>query len=188
MSKISINESGNVYGRLTVISHEGHSRNGEYVWLCQCECGKRSIHTGGNLRGGWANSCGCLKKELLSERATGNTYNRLKKGRGAFNSYYGTQKSNAKRRGYVWELTEDQVLYLNKQNCHYCGRSPEQILTREGGYGNYIYNGLDRMHNTEGYTPENVVPCCKYCNRAKSDMDYHEFIQLCRNIAQLHEE
>ena len=28
-------------------------------------------------------------------------------------------------------------------------------------------NGIDRVDNNIGYTEENTVPCCEFCNRAK---------------------
>jgi 5-methylcytosine-specific restriction endonuclease McrA len=34
---------------------------------------------------------------------------------------------------------------------------------------------LDRADSTLGYIPTNVVPCCKVCNRAKSDMTRSDF-------------
>lgn len=33
----------------------------------------------------------------------------------------------------------------------------------------YFYNGIDRLDNTKGYTPENSVACCKHCNSLKGD-------------------
>ena len=55
-----IDETGNRYGKLTVLKQvdsdlEGHSR-----WLCQCDCGNRKICYGVSLRRGVNLSCGCL--------------------------------------------------------------------------------------------------------------------------------
>lgn len=40
----------------------------------------------------------------------------------------------------------------------------------------YTYNGIDRMDNAIGYTPNNVVTCCINSNIAKGNMKYHLFI------------
>lgn len=55
-----IDETGNRYGRLTVIERaypRGH-RAGAY-WLCECDCGNHVIVPGGSLRSGGTTSCGC---------------------------------------------------------------------------------------------------------------------------------
>jgi|GEM_PF-4947761 len=56
----AIDETGNRYGKLTVIkrAHPKGHRSGAY-WLCECVCGGRVIVQGGNLRAGNTTSCGC---------------------------------------------------------------------------------------------------------------------------------
>ena len=49
--------------------------------------------------------------------------------------------------------------------CHYCD-TPTEIIT------------LDRKDNAKGYTVENVVGCCFYCNRLKSDMFNEEEMKI----------
>jgi hypothetical protein len=44
-------------------------------------------------------------------------------------------------------------------------------------YGNYTYNGLDRVNNSKGYTRTNVVPCCIICNNAKRTLSLSEFLE-----------
>lgn len=73
MSK-AINLIGNHYGRLTVISRAGSKLQGIKkqrkvpCWLCQCSCGKKTIATSQNLKHGNVRSCGCLSRELKSQR------------------------------------------------------------------------------------------------------------------------
>lgn len=59
--------TGQRYGRLTVL-HRDESVVGRGVWICQCECGNTHTTRGENLRNGRTKSCGCLQKELMSER------------------------------------------------------------------------------------------------------------------------
>lgn len=56
-----IDEAGNRYNRLTVLSYEPGTKK----WLCQCECGNETLVHGTKLRNGWTQSCGCLGKEKL---------------------------------------------------------------------------------------------------------------------------
>jgi len=79
-----IDETGNQYGRLTVLGRAGSKRN-KATWLCLCECGNEISTRGDSLRRGATKSCGCLQKEKASESAKinqlineiGNRYGRL---------------------------------------------------------------------------------------------------------------
>ena len=56
-----IDETGNKYGRLTVLE-EGKSYLGMAMWWCRCECGISKKISGISLRSG-TKSCGCLQRE-----------------------------------------------------------------------------------------------------------------------------
>ena len=63
------NEIGHVYGRLTVLSRAPDGpKPRRAMWVCKCECGTIKSIEGRLLRLGLTRSCGCLRKELLSER------------------------------------------------------------------------------------------------------------------------
>lgn len=70
---------------------------------------------------------------------------------------------------------------LVKEPCTYCGREPykAQSFTR-----NVLVNGLDRLDNSQGYTLENITPCCSACNTLKGTMDSTTFIELCQKIVE----
>lgn len=57
-----LNEIGNIYGRLKVITEAGRTKRGQAIWLCECECGTRKKVQGGNLRCGNTQSCGCFQQ------------------------------------------------------------------------------------------------------------------------------
>ncbi len=50
--------------------------------------------------------------------------------------------------------------------CNYCGLKPQFPHTR---------NGIDRIDSSKGYTEDNCVACCVFCNRAKNDYTLGEF-------------
>lgn len=79
---------------------------------------------------------------------------------------YISVKSSAKSRNLSFNISFDTYLSLMEQPCYYCGGT----LPPMG-------SGLDRVRSNRGYTAANVVPCCKYCNRAKSDMTQTQFIK-----------
>ena len=66
----AINLVGQKFGRLTVISknEEVSKQKKSLHWNCKCDCGNEKIVDGRNLRGGKTTSCGCLNKELSSQR------------------------------------------------------------------------------------------------------------------------
>jgi len=77
---------------------------------------------------------------------------------------YTSIKSAAKYRKLLFELDYDY--YENKlwgKPCHYCGCEIE-------------ITGLDRKDNDKGYTNDNVVPCCIYCNNSKHITPYEEYM------------
>ena len=51
-------ETGNVYGKLTVIRY-AETRKGLAHWLCRCECGNMTAVAGSDIRKGSTVSCGC---------------------------------------------------------------------------------------------------------------------------------
>ena len=64
MGKKIIDLTNRKFGRLTVISEAGKSKDGEIMWLCGCECGKQKTIRGSSLRNGKTKSCGCYRREI----------------------------------------------------------------------------------------------------------------------------
>jgi 5-methylcytosine-specific restriction endonuclease McrA len=81
---------------------------------------------------------------------------------------------------------------LSQENCFYCGSLPGNIFNRalyrknasENSIkkGGFIYNGLDRIDSNLPHNKNNVVPCCKYCNFAKSNLSLEEFYNWIKRI------
>ena len=168
-----IDETGNVYGRLTVLG-PAPKRDASAIWECQCECGSLTNIRGFTLREG-ALSCGCLRRENFKPKT-------LAHGEACRNRVIANTISNAKRRGLAWELSIEQVTALLTKDCQYCGSPPGQVSRGRGHNGEFIYNGLDRVDNALGYAPDNVVACCGVCNTAKSNMTMLEFSAWLRRV------
>ena len=66
-----IDLTGQKFGRLTVIERAKNTKHGAARWRCKCKCGKETIVIGDELRKGATRSCGCLAKEVTSNRMKG---------------------------------------------------------------------------------------------------------------------
>jgi len=168
---------GDVYHRLTVIKEVNQGDYTERRVLAKCECGNIKEYSIVKLRAGRTQSCGCFKKEQLNKSRRGKQ--KLRKGniedQSAWGQVLNSTKRGAKRRGYTFKLTLKQIKQLGQQNCYYCGGEPSNYKKLDFTYQEIHYNGIDRVDNTKGYTLDNVVPCCKWCNQAKSDMSITKF-------------
>ena len=166
--------TGNKYFRLVVMERGHRGARGVLYWRCKCDCGKELEVKAQSLRSGNTRSCGCYAKEvrLTSGKKEGTAFRRV------LTSY----KWNASRRHLPWELTEEQFQELVTSPCHYTGLLPSNVMKTPSG-DTFTYSGIDRLDNTEGYTIGNCVSCCGFVNRAKSNMKYGEFIEMCGLIA-----
>ena len=160
--------TGKKFSKLTAVKiHEKRGR-GVYAWECTCDCGNITIVQVGHLNSGQTKSCGCLSK--------------LPKGEGAFNALYYKYGWDASKRGLSFDLTKEEFKNLTSKNCYYCGVPPKQEYTHTVRSGFCVYNGIDRVDNTKGYSTDNCVPCCGICNLMKRGLSYDEFISRVEQI------
>lgn len=90
----TIDETGNRYGRLTVVCRAGSTKGGMARWLCQCDCGGKKIVIGTKLRRRETMSCGCLEQETR----VSNGHKRMQPSHGMSRSrLYGVWSSMKKR-------------------------------------------------------------------------------------------
>lgn len=177
---------GKRFGKLLVIGMVDDEDTKEQVWSCKCDCGQTIMATASNLRS--LRHCGCMgfgrgkKRFLPGGLGWKGSYSRSRPAarraspnkRTAINGLFSQYRHNAKIRGFEWHLSMEQFEILTSRDCHYCGSSPNQtaVFRRH----KYTYNGVDRIDSLLGYTESNCVPCCGFCNRAKSDYSYQQFI------------
>lgn len=73
---------------------------------------------------------------------------------------YAQLKHAAKIRNMSLEITEQQYSEIIKdRECYYC----DSNFSENWGYA------LNRVNSSEGYTLNNIKPCCGVCNRLMSD-------------------
>lgn len=160
---------GQKFGMLTVIDGYHDEEKLQMLWLCKCDCGneKTIIAIGACLKNGSTKSCGCFRRK------------RLPYGENAFNRLYGTYRRRSLQKGLSFDLSKEEFRKITSQNCFYCGIEPKQVACKGYAkyYGEYIYNGIDRIDSTKGYEKDNIVPCCGQCNVAKNNYSYDEFLE-----------
>lgn len=146
-------------------------------WLCQCFCGNKVEVTGHSLRSNHTKSCGCLQKTIASRNLKlAREIWILPEGVAGFNDVFAIYKRNAKIRNLSFNILKEDFYILTQQNCYYCNSPPKTKNHK------FIYNGLDRKMNKIGYEINNVVTCCKICNRMKMSLDFNEFINNVNKI------
>jgi len=152
--------------------------------LVKCKCGKKWGVQLGNILNGNTICCGknpCRTYKSLSEEKRDPEV--------GYKALLYTYKKHAKERNLSFDLNYDLFKSLLNKNCHYCGVIPKQIykLCKKGtdivrsGIP-IVYNGIDRIDSKKNYTEDNVVSCCKVCNRAKMDMTYSDFLEWSSNL------
>jgi hypothetical protein len=77
-------------------------------------------------------------------------------------------------------LSREQMLTIIKKPCHYCGQYSLRTIRK---CPTNQYNGIDRIDSKKKYTIDNVVPCCSLCNRMKSTLSQHKFVDHCKLIS-----
>ncbi len=166
--------TGQKFNRLTAIKLVGR-KNLQTIWECQCDCGNVIQVVSQNLTRGNTKSCGCLYKEHSKKLGE---LRKLPFGESSFNSLLEDYKYSASHKKLEFSLTREEFRNLTKQNCFYCGINPSNEIKRNKNSTNgiYIYNGIDRIDSSKGYTLENCVTCCTDCNYAKGTKTTEEYL------------
>lgn len=135
MSKFK-DRSGEVFGRLTVLSCVGRNKHRQSMWLCKCECGNEVTVTSGALVTGNTTSCGCYLKSVITKH--GGT------GKGSYNTWrammrrcYNKSDKDYQRYGAIgvrvdpkWHHYENFVADMGEPN-------GDETLDRINTYGSY---------------------------------------------------
>lgn len=166
--------TGQLFGRLTVISMMPKKRHGRHYFKCRCSCGRLANVDGSKLRLGHTKSCGCL---------VGGRRHHLPEGRANRNSVVAGYRAGAVRRGLVFDLSDAELDGLFAGPCFYCGAPPGNIAKRAKLLGAFIYSGIDRVNNDVGYLSDNVVSCCAECNLQKSSRNIEALLDWVERVA-----
>ena len=89
-------------------------------------------------------------------------------------------KNSAAKRGQVFALTVNDIVECWHTQWGVCAYSGRQ-MTLEAGQLNTV--SIERINSGVGYTLENTILVCQAINRIKSDFEFSEFYDLCRDVA-----
>lgn len=143
----------------------------EAYWKCLCDCGNEILVRTQHLKSGQVGSCGCRRRDLMKNINTKIDTN--------WRNYYRAYKKSADKRGLNFNLTLEDLKSLCVLPCYYCGNTSEiKSLSRM----KLVANGIDRIDSTLGYTLENCVPCCSFCNYSKRNLSPQEFLDHINKI------
>lgn len=162
------NLSGLRFGKLIVIADFGKKTENGIYWTCLCDCGTIVDVLSNSLVQGGTRSCGCG----ISNKSG---FKKLPKGAASFNELYGQYERNARKKERIFNIDKNVFKKITQSNCFYCGSEP-QAVWHSNKNGDYIYNGIDRVDSSKGYTEDNVVPCCGTCNVMKMALGKDEFL------------
>lgn len=166
---------GDIFNNLTILERLENTKNGLSKFKCKCTCGNEKITTGVSLRNGSCKSCGCLHRNVMYDKRLGDAVYKI---------LLRNIKSDCRYRNILFNLDLETIKEITNKNCTYCNREPYEkrcAYQRKNSKAEdncLLLNGLDRVIPEKGYVKDNVVPCCKYCNRAKSDLSLKEFKNL----------
>ena len=141
---------GKIFGKLTVLFEVGRSNDGQRTYLCQCECGNKTIVISGNLKKGNSRSCGCARKKTCADRM------RL------LNFKHGQTNTKLWR---TWMGVLERTTVVTSANFkRYGGRGITvcddwkdfEIFAKDVGEPTSDSCSLDRIDNSRGYFPGNV--------------------------------
>ena len=172
-------ERSNLVGRTIGVWHvekalPKNRKNGCYFYIAKCvNCGYK------------------IKKSTFEVKRERECYacRGFPRGEAGFKLLYASYRDYSRKVSRDFNLTKDQFRALAESACFYCGSPPMSVKTGASnrlmtGWGTYIYNGIDRVDNSKGYTTSNCVACCEICNRAKHTRSADTFVEYIRRFAQ----
>lgn len=149
---------GRQFGRLIAVEYAGKNEFARSQWLCKCECGGEKVVYLRSLLSGDTKSCGCLQRELASQRAASTNKKNAKHGMVNIPEYrvWGmmiqrcTNPNNKNYKDYGGRGITVSEEWLDFKNfIKDMGRRPNNKLT------------IERVDNDKGYSRDN----CKWDTR-----------------------
>jgi len=157
--------------KLTAIKLDRKEKD-TYYRECRCDCWNTKVVSSSKLTRWIIKSCWCLWKENIRKPEWLAP---------AYQIYRG-YKRNANDKWRNFEISFDDFLEITQKECIYCWRHQISSTNIKTSRAVYKYNWIDRVDNSRWYEKDNIVPCCKRCNKAKSTLSKNEFLELIEMI------
>lgn len=158
------------FGMLTAIDLHGQGKWDEYLWNCECECGKTNIVASYHLVTGQVKSCGCLLTKC--------------KGYGEISLGYWTKMRRAAlERNLSFEITIEEIWNLFLKQDRKCALTGVHLILGATSRNAINTASLDRINNDFGYTIDNVQWIHKKINIMKNHFNNDEYIFWSRLVS-----
>lgn len=154
--------TGQRFGRWVVVEF-GDLRGTHKFWRCKCDCGTEKAVDGKSLKRGISESCGCLRSEIASERAT----RRMTR--------HGAAKTGEITPEYcAWSAMIERCRNPNHVQYHDYGGRGIGVCERWMAFENFIADmglrpsrrhSIDRIENSGGYEPGN----CQWATKQEQE-------------------
>jgi 5-methylcytosine-specific restriction endonuclease McrA len=155
MGRKRINLVGQKFGRLVVKEFAGKDKFEKALWLCVCVCSNETIVQSRNLKNGNTRSCGCLQREISSQKVIPEEeYEIRKKER----NYRGTKKYK-KLRDEIWEEFKYKCFICEKPLNRSHGRK------KDGGEVAHLHSLKELNYDLERFhKKDNLMLLCHKCH------------------------
>lgn len=157
------------FGQLTLIQFK-YKRNNSGSWLAKfsCDCGNIVFKVPSSVIVANIRHCGGIihKNRLAS----------------ALSQKYSSYITGAENRKLTFKLSRQNAYMIFKSPCAYCGEIPNNKMLLGGAFSEFNLNGIDRIDNNLGYVITNIVSCCTFCNKAKTNETHEEFLRKIKLI------
>lgn len=140
------------FSRLRVIERAGHDKYGKILYRCICDCGNEKITLGRSLLNGGCKSCGCLNHDVKIQN--GVHHGLAQKNRRLYQIWKG-MKARCNR------PTSDSYKDYGARGIKICDSWDDNATGFKSFVEWALKNGyqdtlsIDRINNSEGYSPEN---------------------------------
>ena len=166
------------FGNLVVVSIAPKHlwKSPSSYWICNCDCGKRTIVKCTHLTGHSVKSCGCLSKKTKHshprwkgyEDISGRVFNRI--------------KHCAKKRKISFNITIQQIwdLFLKQDKICALTGLPLTFPSRDKTFDGTA--SLDRIDSNKGYVGGNIQWVHKDVNFMKQQLSTHQLVEYSKLI------
>jgi hypothetical protein len=88
-------------------------------------------------------------------------------------NYFNEKWETSQKQGVPFEITKDDIRVMMDEPCYYCDQP-------------FDGPGIDAVEIDLGFVLENIRPCCTFCNKAKANHHWHDFVRMMCNVAAAH--
>lgn len=167
---------------LIVLGRDSYDeKNHRVKWRCHCDCGQETVAFTRSLQRGTRTDRGCME---LVRRQRRSAARRLPQNAALIKRLISSYRNNATQKDIAFALSRETMGALFVQECFSCGSPPGTTITRGTHNGACTSNGIDRLRNTGGYVPGNVVAWCQECNVKKGAQDVGPFLTWVARVAE----